>query len=101
VLVWQAPFSTVPLYRTLADDSDQARQGQAHLQVALTDDMTEQGLQALLTRIGGTIVKGPSTLGVYTVEIPVSEGAPDLIDPILDVVRAHPKVRLAEPIPSR
>jgi Putative zinc-finger len=101
VLVWQAPFSPEPLYRTLADDSDQARENQAHLQMVFADDMTEQELRALLTSIGGTIVKGPSPLGVYTVEIPVSEGSPDLVDPLLDAVRAHPKVRFAEPTPTR
>jgi Putative zinc-finger len=101
VLMWQAPFSPGPVYRTLADDGDQPRQSQARLQVVFADDMTEQELRALLTGIGGTIVKGPSALGFYTVEIPVSEGSPDLVDPILEAVRAHQKVRLAEPIPSR
>jgi Putative zinc-finger len=101
VLMWQAPFSPGPVYRTLADDGDQPPQSQARLQVVFADDMTEQELRALLTGIGGTIVKGPSALGFYTVEIPVSEGSPDLVDPILEAVRAHQKVRLAEPIPSR
>jgi anti-sigma factor RsiW len=101
VLVWQAPFSPGPLYRTLADNGDQARQSQARLQVVFADDLTEQELRTLLNSIGGTIVKGPSALGFYTVEIPVSEGSPGLLDPILDAVRAHPKVRLAEPIPNR
>jgi Putative zinc-finger len=101
LLVWQAPFSPGPLYRTLADDRDQTRQNQAQLQMAFTDDMTDQELRALLTSIGGTIVKGPSPLGFYTVQIPVSEGSPDLVDPILDAVRTHRKVRLAEPIFTR
>jgi anti-sigma factor RsiW len=101
VLVWQAPISPEPLYRTLADDGDQARQNQAHLQVVFADEMTEKEVRALLTNIGGTIVRGPSALGVYTVEIPVSAGSPDLLDPILDAVRAHPNVRLAEPTPTR
>jgi hypothetical protein len=101
VLMWQMPFSPGSLYRTLADDSDQAHQSHAHLQVAFTDDMTEQELRTLLTSIGGTIVKGPSALGFYTVELPVSGGSPDLVDPILDAVRAHRKVRFAEPTLTR
>jgi anti-sigma factor RsiW len=101
VLMWQTPFSPESLYQTLADDSDQVRRSQAHLQVVFADDMTAQELRTLLTSIGGTIVKGPSALGVYTVEIPPSGGSPDLIDPVLDAVRAHPKVRLAEPIFAR
>jgi hypothetical protein len=100
VLVWQAPSSPEPLYRTLADDSEHAPGSQARLQVVFADDMTERELRALLTNIEGTIVKGPSPLGIYTVEIPVSADSRDLVDPILDAVRAHPKVRLAEPIPT-
>jgi Putative zinc-finger len=100
VLVWHAPFSPEPLYRILADDSDQVDQNRADLKVVFADDMTEQELRALLTSIGGSIVKGPSPLGFYTVEIPVSEGSPGLVDPILDAVRAHRKVRFAEPTPS-
>lgn len=100
-LVWQAPSSQGSIYRTLADDSEHTPRGQAHLQVVFADDMTEKELRALLTSIGGTIVKGPSALGVYTVEIPVSAGSPDLLDPILDAVRAHRQVRLAEPTPGQ
>jgi hypothetical protein len=101
VLVWQEPFSSGPLYRTLSDGSDQVPQGQVHIQVVFAEDITEKELRALLTSLEGTIVKGPSALGVYTVEIPVSEGSPDLIDSIVEAVRAHQKVRLAEPIASR
>jgi hypothetical protein len=100
VLMWHTPFSPAPLYRTLADDRDQVRRSQARLQVAFADEMTAQELRTLLTSIGGTIVNGPSALGVYTVELPVSAGAPELMGPILDAVRAHRQVRFAEPTPS-
>ena len=101
VLVWQGPFSPGPLYRTLSDGGDHVPQGQAHIQVVFADDITEKELRALLTSVGGTIVKGPSSEGVYTVELPLSGNSPDLVDPILEAMRAHRKVRLAEPTPAR
>jgi anti-sigma factor RsiW len=101
VLVWQVPFLPGPLYRTLSDGSDHVSQGQAHIQVVFADDITEKEIRALLTSVGGTIVNGPSSLGAYTVEILLSGSSPDLVDPVLGAVRAHRKVRLAEPTPTR
>jgi anti-sigma factor RsiW len=101
VLVWQVPFAPGPLYRTLSDGSDYGSQGQAHIQVVFADDITEQEIRALLTSVGGTIVHGPSSLGVYTVAVPLPGSSPDLVDPVLGAVRAHRKVRLAEPTPTR
>jgi anti-sigma factor RsiW len=97
VVAWQVPSSPGPLYRTLSDGGDRVSQGQAHIQVVFADDITEKELRALLTSVEGTIVHGPSSEGVYTVELPLSGNSPDLIDPILGAVRAHRKVRLAEP----
>jgi hypothetical protein len=99
VLVWHAPFSPGPLYQTLSDGSDRVPMGQAHIQVVFADEMTEKELRALLTSVGGTIVNGPSSLGVYTVEVPPSGSSPDRVGPVLDAVRAHRNVLFAEPIP--
>jgi NAD(P)-dependent dehydrogenase (short-subunit alcohol dehydrogenase family) len=101
VLVWQEPFSPGPLYQTLSDGSDHVPQDQAHIQVVFADDITEKEIRALLTSVGGTIVKGPSSLGVYTVELPLSGSSPDLVGPVLDAVREHRNVLFAEPIPTR
>jgi putative zinc finger protein len=101
VLVWQEPSSSGPLYRTLSDGGDHVSQGQAHIQVVFADDITEKELRALLTGVGGTIVNGPSSEGVYTVALPLFGNSPDLVDPILGAVRAHRKVRLAEPTFTR
>jgi hypothetical protein len=63
--------------------------------------MTTQEMRELLTEVGGTIVKGPSSLSAYTVEVSPMEGAPDRMRSVLVAMRAHPKVRLAEPILAR
>ena len=101
VLVWQAPFAPGPLYQTLSDGRDPVARGQAHIQVVFADEMTEKELRALLTGVGGTIVKGPSSEGVYTVAVPLSGSAPDLAGPVLDALRAHRHVLFAEPLPTR
>jgi hypothetical protein len=101
VLAWQVPFAPGPLYRTLSDGRDHVSQGQVHIQVVFADDITEKELRALLTGVGGTIVNGPSSLGVYTVAVPLSGSSPDLMDPVLGAVRAHRNVLFAEPLPTR
>ena len=101
VLAWQAPFSPGPLYQTLSDGDDHVPQGQAYIQVVFADDITEKELRALLTSVGGTIVKGPSSEGVYTVELPLPGSSPDTVGPVLDAMREHGKVLFAEPRPTR
>ena len=97
LVVWQAA-TPAPVYRTLARSGDRA--GEAHLQihVAFTEDMTERELRALLTSVGGTFVGGPSALGIYTVRIEPSSAGPGAA---LEKLRAHGKVRLAEPLPDQ
>jgi hypothetical protein len=56
--------------------------------------MTERELRTLLTSVGGTLVGGPSALGIYTVRVEPSSGT---LGPALEKLRAHGKVRLAEP----
>jgi hypothetical protein len=101
VLVWQEPFPPGPPYRTLSDGGDHVPRGQVRIQVVFAEDITEKEIRALLTGFGGTIVEGPSPGGVYTVALPLSESSPDLVDPILGAMRAHRKVRLAEPTFAR
>jgi hypothetical protein len=101
VLVWQEPSPPGPLYRTLSDGDDHTPQSQAYIQVVFADDITEKELRALLTSVGGTIVKGPSSEGVYTVELPLPGRPPDLVGPVLDAMREHGKVLFAEPTPTR
>jgi Putative zinc-finger len=97
VLVWQEPFSPGPLYRTLSDGGDHVPQGQVHIQVVFAEDITEREVRELLTSVGGTIVNGPSSEGLYTVAIPLAENSPAFVDPALKALREHGKVLLAEP----
>jgi hypothetical protein len=103
VIVWQSMLMPKSFYRMLADVSESVPHDQMQIRVVFADDMTiqEQEMRELLTAAGGTIVQGPSLLGVYTVEVAPPEGSPDRMNPILDAVRAHPKARLAEPVIAR
>ncbi|MBM3225487.1 MAG: hypothetical protein FJZ47_17030, partial [Candidatus Tectomicrobia bacterium] len=69
LLGWQAPWTAPGSYRTLSDSVDQRAQppAQGALRAVFAEEMTTQELQALLQRIGGTIVHGPSPQGVYTI----------------------------------
>ena len=97
LVVWQAA-TPAPVYRTLARSGDHAGEAHLKLQVAFTEDMTERELRALLTSVGGTLVGGPSALGIYMVRIEPSSAGPGAV---LETLRAHRKVRLAEPLPDQ
>jgi hypothetical protein len=92
--------STAPplFYRTLSDAVSSTEPGRTHIQVVFADDLTERELRALLSTVQGAIVAGPSAMAVYTVVIPASgEERPARTRAALETLRAHPKVRLAEP----
>jgi hypothetical protein len=101
VIGWQTVLSPGPPYRTLTAGSDQARWGQAQIRVVFAEDITEREIRGLLGGVQGKIVDGPSAIGAYTVEVPLPASAADRIAPVLDVLRADSKVRLAEPIRNR
>lgn len=96
LVVWQAT-APAPVYRTLAKSGEHAGEAGPKIQVAFTEDMTERELRALLTGVGGTLVGGPSALGIYTVRIEPSSDGPGVA---LEKLRAQAKVRLAEPSPD-
>jgi hypothetical protein len=97
LVVWQAA-TPAPVYRTLARSGDRAGEARPQIQVAFTEDMTERELRALLTSVGATFVNGPSALGIYIVRIEPSSAGPGAA---LETLRAHRKVRLAEPLPDQ
>ena len=97
IVVWQAT-PPAPVYRTLARTGEHAGKAQLLIHVAFTEDMTERELRALLTGVGGTLVSGPSPLGIYTIRIEPPSAAPEVA---LEKLRAHGKVRLAEPSANR
>jgi anti-sigma factor RsiW len=96
VLVWRTPAAP-QLYPTLSAVPQTAPRSGQHIRLVFADDITAGELRALLASVGGTITDGPSLMGVYTVAIPSSPP----VDAVLNVVRAHQKVRLAEPVVTR
>ena len=95
LLVWQAQWAPERFYHTLLSSSARTPQQRIQIQVVFADAITGQELRTLLASVGGTIIHGPSALGVYTVTIPLAGRAQ--LGPVLEVLRAHPQVRLAEP----
>ena len=94
-ITWQA--SVAPLYQTLSDAGNVAAPGRVHLQVVFAEDITEREIRTLLGSIGATIVAGPSPMAVYTVALAADDReSPARTREALALLRANPKVRLAE-----
>jgi anti-sigma factor RsiW len=95
--IWQASVAPSLLYQTLSDAGSGPEPGRVHLQVVFADDTTEREIRTLLSGIGATIVAGPSPMAVYTVALAAADHeAPGQTQERLALLRAHPKVRLAE-----
>jgi hypothetical protein len=80
------------------------------VRLAFANDVREHDLRTLLLSLRATILAGPSPQGLYLVQVPLawlvprlrgSAGTPTTTDPmdlLLEELRAHPAVRLAEPV---
>jgi anti-sigma factor RsiW len=101
VSAWQLALSANSPYHTLASGTQEPGRGQAKIHVVFNENTTEREIRTLLEQLGGRIVDGPSTVGAYTVQVPVPAAAADRVASVLGSLRADPKVRLAEPIRSR
>jgi hypothetical protein len=96
-ITWQASIAPSLLYRTLSDAGSDAEPGRVHLQVVFADDITEREIRILLSSVGATIVAGPTPMAVYTVALAADDReASARTRETLELLRAHPKVRLAE-----
>jgi hypothetical protein len=96
-IILQASVAPSLLYRTLSDTGGGPEPGRVHFQVIFADDITERESRELLSSIGATIVAGPTPMAVYTVALTADDReAPARTRETLAVLRAHPKVRLAE-----
>ena len=96
-ITWQASIAPSLLYQTLSDRGSAPEPARVHLQVVFADDITEREIRKLLSSIGATIVAGPSPMAVYTVALTADDGeARTQTQERLALLRAHPKVRLAE-----
>jgi hypothetical protein len=96
VIVWQAQ-STPRFYKTLSSPAALSRHVE-HIRLVFTEEIREKEMRELLTSVRATIIKGPSQVGAYTVEVPLAENAPATLQTILGTLRAHHHVRLAEPV---
>jgi Putative zinc-finger len=96
VIVWQAQ-STPRFYKTLSSPAVLS-QHVGHIRLVFTEDITEKELRELLTSVRATIIKGPSQVGAYTVEVPLEDNVPAALQTLLGALRAHHHVRLAEPV---
>src|SRR5215475_6851972 len=84
-------------YGTLSDGGSGLEPGRVNLQVVFADDITEREIRTLLSSIGATIVAGPTPMAVYTVALAAGDReVPERTQGTLALLRAHPKVRLAE-----
>jgi len=84
-------------YRTLSDPGKGLEPGRVRVQVVFADDITEREIRTVLSSIGATIVAGPTPMAVYTVALTADDReAPARTRETLALLRAHPKVRLAE-----
>lgn len=98
LLVWHALPTSDVLYTTLSSGEERSTQPRGQIRLVFAEQMTAKELRDLLTSMQAMIINGPSPRGVYTVEVPLVVGKPDPIQSLLEVFRAHPHVRLAEPV---
>lgn len=101
VIFWQSSSGRGLEYRTLSGVTGQMQEGKLRIRVVFAEDISEKEIRELLAAVRGNIVKGPSPLGAYTVELPLSGSSPDPVGALLDHFRSHRKVRLAEPVQAR
>ena len=95
-LVLQAQYSAPRMYETLSRADSEVNSSQVQVRMVFAEKTSEKELRELLRGIGASIVDGPSSVGVYTVQMPTT-GVEDL-HRLLAAVRAHSNVRLAEPV---
>ena len=95
VMLPHGPNSTAgaAYYETLSNTETPATMQGLSVRLMFTEDMTTRELLELLKQAKAQIRQGPSAVGYYTVEVTTGDAAKSLT-----TLRAHPKVRLAQPI---
>ena len=87
-------------YTTLSNPAAPSVGAGQQVRLVFSDDITEKELRTLVLGVKGRFVAGPSSQGVYTIVLPASNSNAPPIAQVLAQLRAHPKVRLAEPANS-
>lgn len=97
VLLPAAPVTDAS-YETLSRGENRPAAAGPQVRVMFADPLTVGDLRALLQEIGGQMVAGPNSLGIYTIAL-AGAAAPDVaLRQALAVLRAHRQVQLAEPL---
>jgi anti-sigma factor RsiW len=88
------PLPSAATFHTLSSPSANRT---ASVRVVFAPDATESEIRGLLLEVRAEIVSGPSALGAYGLALaPTAAG--ESREDVIARLRAHPKVRLAEPI---
>jgi hypothetical protein len=92
-------FATVPgePYRTLSNPV-QPVADTVRVHAVFADDLSMGELRKLLLGLQVTIVQGPTSQGVYTVAMSADSNPAAAQTRLLDALRIHPRVLLAEPV---
>ena len=98
VVLAPASLPTDPGYETLSNREEPTIAIGRQMRVVFDDQMRVGELRTLLRSVTGHIVAGPTPLGVYTVVIPGAEPSAGAPDRAVAALRAHPQVRLVEPL---
>jgi len=88
------------VYRTLTDVADLPVSDAPFLAVIFAGQLPESERLRILGEIGGQIISGPSTEGLYTIAIE-SDATDENLSVLLQQLRQDPRVRFAEHIYSR
>lgn len=99
-LLWRVP-GPPPAYETLSRPAPAVTGDRARLHLVFAEETTERELRDLLHGVEGVVVGGPSSRGVYTVELPVGASERERIEAIASRLRGEPRVRIVAIEPRR
>jgi hypothetical protein len=88
-------------YETLSRPAPAAAGDRARLHLVLAEETTERELRDLLHGVEGVLVGGPSSRGVYTVELPVGASERERVEAIAARLRGEPRVLIIAVAPGR
>jgi hypothetical protein len=88
-------------YETLSRPAHTVAGDRARLHLVFADGTTERELRDLLHGIEGVLVEGPSSRGVYTVELPVGASERERVEAIAARLRDEPRVRMVAVVPGK
>ncbi len=97
VLVSQPlPYLAQPGFETLSNASPAVNHDLPRLHIVFSHDITEQEIRALLLKSGAQLISGPSTLGVYTLQLAVQDK--NTVQQTVTELRTAPKIKFVEEI---